>query len=164
MQDDIIINESNFDQYFFDIRTNKPKEGQCLARFRGRAEFIDGQLKRDIVEILLHSDRGGNSAQKLMRKLAGANERDSIKVPIQIIEDLKSGLSPEEVCQKSYEYDCEVFYYTYPENVPIDKHWSVIKLMSIPEKRWEITTKIDDSLLNIPEDFNGNDDGSTLTI
>jgi predicted amidohydrolase len=70
-----------------------------------------------------------------MRKLGGATEKDSYRVLIEICEDLMNGMSYDEVMNKPYRYQCEMFYYTNLENVPEnDPHWSVIKIAKLPAK------------------------------
>lgn len=127
--DDLVIDESNFDQHFFDVRYHQPQDGQCLARFRARAEFVDGPLKRDVAHIIMYGPNGGEAAYKVMRKLAGASEQDATRVPIMMGTDLCNGMSVDMVCDKPYEYDCEFFFYTDPLNVPFDKRWEIIRLI-----------------------------------
>jgi hypothetical protein len=129
VDDGIIIDESNFHEYFFDIRRHRPKTGQVMARFEAVAELIDGQMKRDIVYLLSQGDKGGLSSQKVMRKLGGATEADSIRVPKEIATDLLNGMTVEEVYQKIYTYHYESFYYTERKNIPKnDPHWSIISI------------------------------------
>lgn len=146
--DDIVIDASNFSSYFFDVRMNKPVDGQVMARFRGRAEFVDGQLKRDMIDLLLNNEKGGDVAKTVMKKLACAIERDAIRVPLQITSDLATGMSIEAVCHKPYEYDIECFYYTDPTNVPKDdKHWEIIKIIGKPTNEgWTVTSNISEKL------------------
>ncbi len=148
-EDDVIIDESNFSEYFFDIRYHQPKDGQCLARFRARAEFVDGQLKRDVVHVLLNMTKGGDGAYKVMRKLAGASERDAIRIPIMIGTDLCNGLSVDQVCEKPYEYDCEFFFYADPLNVPFDKRWEIIKLLGKPDQYGYITSNVHEKIAEL---------------
>lgn len=122
-----------FEDCFFDVRWSKPKEGQVMARYRAKAELIDGQLKRDLCNLLMLSNKGGESAQKVFRKLGGACEEDSIKVPLQMAKDLLV-MEVEDVCKKSYSFVCEYFFYTDKECVPQnDVHWDVIRLIGIPK-------------------------------
>lgn len=131
--DGVIIDETNFHEYFFDVRKHKPKTGQVMARFEAIAELTDGQIKRDLVYLLSQGDKGGQSSQKVMRKLGGATEADSIRIPKEITGDLLSGMSVEDVCAKPYKYHLETFYYTEKQNVPKDDpHWSIISLKKIP--------------------------------
>lgn len=144
--EDLVIDESNFSEYFFDVRYNQPKEGQCLARFRARAEFVDGQLKRDVVHILLSMAKGGDGACKAMRKLAGASEKDAIRIPIQMCQDLASGMTVQEVYDKPYEYDCEFFFYANPMDVPFDKRWEIIKLLGNQSQYGHITSNVHEKI------------------
>jgi hypothetical protein len=79
-----------------------------------------------------------------MRKYAGASERDSIKVMLDIVNDLESGMTRQEVYDKIYTYDCEFFYFADPRSVPInDKKWSVIQLFGNEEdKKWDIKSNV----------------------
>lgn len=145
-KDDVIIDENNFSDYFFDVRYNQPKEGQCLARFRAKAEFVDGQLKRDVVHVLLSMAKGGDGAYKVMRKLAGASEQDAIRIPLEMGQDLATGMTVDEVCNKPYEYDCEFFFYADPLNVPLDNHWEIIKLLGNQSQYGYITSNINEKI------------------
>jgi hypothetical protein len=167
--DEIIIDDNNFSEYFFDVRYNEPKENQCLARFRSRAEFVDGQLKRDVVHVLLSMAKGGNGAYKAMRKLAGASDRDAIRVPLQMGQDLASGMTVDEVCEKPYEYDCEFFFYADPFNVPFDKKWEIIKLLGNQSQNQYISSDLnlktgESDLDSGSEDFPGEDYGKSGSI
>lgn len=125
------ITQENFEQFFFDIRKNKPKKGQVMACYRAVAEFVDGRMKKDVIHLLQKMNNGGESAAKLMRKLACATEGDSYRVPRELAEDLLSGMTVEEVENKSYKFVIEVFYYTQREFVPEDDpHWSLIEILN----------------------------------
>jgi len=118
------IDESNFEQYFFDIRKNGPKPGQVLACYEAMADFVDGNMKRDVIHILMHSDKGGEAGPRLLRKLAGATESSAFRVIREMVKDLLSGMSSEEVAKKAYEMRCQHFYYTQKECLPEDDpHW-----------------------------------------
>ena len=148
LADDVIIDENNFHEYFFDVRMHQPRSGQVMARFRSRAELVDGQLKRDMVNLLIKHERGGEAAKQVMKKLACAIETDAIKVPLEMASDLARGMSADEVCEKPYEYGLECFYYTDAANVPKnDKHWEIIKLIGKPnDDRMTITSNIKEKL------------------
>ena len=49
---EVIINENNFEEYFFDVRKHKPKHGQVMARYAAVAEFVDGMMKKNIIDLL----------------------------------------------------------------------------------------------------------------
>lgn len=132
-EQEVEITAENFDQYFFDVRKNRPKRGQVMARYAAVAEFLDGQLKKDIVDLIYNKDRP-ETATRVMRKLGCATERDAIRICKEIAYDLAQGLTPQQVEQKVYKYVLEVFYYTEKQNIPIDDpHWSVIGLNNLDE-------------------------------
>ena len=134
MSEELIIDESNFHEYFKDCRRQKPSRGDVMARFIAMAEFIDGQMKKDIIGLLSNRDDKVNAALQVMRKLGGATEKDAIRVCKEICFDLANGMSVLEVESKVYKYQMEVFYYTKREYVPVDDpHWSVIKIANLDE-------------------------------
>ena len=130
---EIVIDDSNFTEYFFDVRKHKPQRGQIMARYAAGAEFIDGRLKKDVVDLIFNKGRP-EAATRVMRKLGCATEKDSIRVCREIAQVLVAGMSILEVEQKVYKYTIEVFYYTFKENVPIDDpHWTTISLKNLDE-------------------------------
>jgi hypothetical protein len=126
--DELIIDETNFDQYFFDVRKHRPKEGQVMAKFSAIAVFGDGPHKHDIIKIL-KMDKAKQAAA-VMQKIHHARMPDCYRICAEMCEDLASGMSDEEVAAKEYEYVLEAFYYTQKELVPKDPHWELIKLVS----------------------------------
>lgn len=123
------ITEENFEKYFFDVRKHTIQKGQVMARYAAVAEFVDGPMKKNIIE-LLTKDKA-NAAVQVMRKLGCAVEKDSIRICKEICEDMLKGLSVEEIEQKPYKYTIEVFYYTQKEHVPVnDPHWSLISIIN----------------------------------
>ena len=146
-----VINESNFEKYFFDVRRFKPQRGQVMARYMAVAEFIDGMMKKNIID-LLHKDKA-EAAVTVMRKLGCATEGDAIRVVREVCDDLVSGMGVEEVEKKVYKYTLESFYYTQKEHFPIDDpHWSLINVRNMDEfldaanRKCKMTTKVVDSL------------------
>lgn len=130
---ELVIDDTNFDQYFFDVRMNSPKRGQVMARYAAMAEFVGGRLKKDIIDLIVNRDKA-EAATRVMQKLGCAVERDSIRVVKEIAKDLASGMTPQEVEDKPYKYNVEVFYYTQKEYVPTDDpHWSLIALKNLDE-------------------------------
>ena len=127
---DLEINETNFEQYFFDIKKNKPQPGQVLAKYTAVAELVEGNLKSDIIDILMNKQYP-QAAVQMMRKLAMSSEADSIRVLIEMCQDLLNGMSVEEVSNKPYKFVIEFFFYTKKEYIPNnDPHWSVIELIN----------------------------------
>jgi hypothetical protein len=133
-QEELVIDESNFTQYFRDCRNNRPEKGDILAKFTAIAEFVDGRMKKDIIDLLYNKDNKVNAAIQVMRKLGCATEKDSIRICKEICQDLFSGMKFEEVESKVYKYQMESFYYTKKEYVPVgDPHWSLIGLTNLDE-------------------------------
>lgn len=155
MNEELVIDESNFDQYFRDCRRSKPERGDIMARYSAVAEFIDGHMKRDIIDLLMNRDKA-LSATQVMRKLGGATEREAVRVCKEIAEDLASGMSCDEVEKKVYKYNFELFYYTKKEYMPMnDPHWSTISLENLDEfldhANQKMTIK---SKISLPEEVN----------
>lgn len=126
------ITETNFEEYFFDARRFKPRKGQILARYAAIAEFIDGAMKQNIID-LLKKDKA-LAATQVMRKCGCATERDAIRVCREICADMLSGMTDQQIEQKVYKYTMEAFYYTEQSNVPLDDpHWSVISIRNLDQ-------------------------------
>lgn len=132
MEQELVIDQSNFDQYFRDCRKSKPERGDVIARYIAIAELGEGQLKSDLVD-LLHKDKV-NAAIQVMRKLGLSSEQTAVKTCREICSDLLSGMSKEEVKSKNYEFVLESFFYTKKEYVPTDDpHWSIISIKNLDE-------------------------------
>jgi len=128
---DLVIDESNFTQYFKDCRIHRPERGDVMARYTAIAEFVDGAMKKDIIHLLLNHDKAV-AATNVLRKLGCATEKDAVRICREIAEDLANGMTTEQVEQKAYEYSLEAFYYTKKEYVPTDDpHWQVINLTNL---------------------------------
>jgi hypothetical protein len=133
MTDELVIDENNFYEYFRDCRNSKPERGDVIARYAAAAEFVDGHMKKDIIGLLTRTDKAA-AATAVMRKLGCATQQDAVRVVKEICKDLASGMSAEEVEQKSYKYTLEVFYYTKKEYVPLDDpHWSIISINNLDD-------------------------------
>ena len=131
MSDELVIDENNFNQYFRDCRTSRPQRGDFMARYSAIAEFIDGRMKQDIIDLLMNNEKA-YAATQVMKKLGCATEFDSIRICKEVAEDLSSGMTPEEVEKKVYEYNLESFYYTKKEYVPVDDpHWTIISIANL---------------------------------
>ncbi len=148
---DVVIDQNNFEQYFFDIRRHKPQKGQVMAKYTAIAEFVDGLMKKNIID-LLHKNKA-EAAVAVMRKLGCATEKDSIRIVRELCDDLVAGMTPEEVEKKVYKYTLESFYYTQKDYVPLDDpHWSLINVKNLDEfldaanNKCKIKAKIVDSI------------------
>lgn len=127
--DELVIDETNFDQHFFDVRRHGPRKGQVLACYTSFAEFVDGNLKRDILHILLNTDKV-EAASRVLQKVGGVTAKDSRRIVSEMCNDLLNGLSPAEVAAKPYEMQIEMFYYTDLTLVPTDDpHWWHTKII-----------------------------------
>jgi hypothetical protein len=149
MNEELIIDESNFAEYFRDCRISKPERGDIMARYAAIAEFVEGQMKTDIVDLLNRCDDKVIAATQVMRKLGCATQKDAIRICKEICEDVVSGLSIEEVLKKPYKYTIEMFYYTKREYIPRDDpHWSTIGIENLDDfldqagNKLEMKTKI----------------------
>lgn len=130
MDNELVINESNFDDYFFDIRLHEPKKGQVIAVYTAIAELLNGIDKQRFISILM-TDGAAIAATQFAKKVFLATEEDSVKLPISIIDDLKSGMKLEEVFEKPYKYTFQMSFYTNKEYIPHnDPHWSCANILN----------------------------------
>ena len=157
MNGEIVIDESNFSQHFRDCRMHRPERGDVMAKYTAIAEFVDGRMKRDVIDLLVNHEKA-YAATQVMRKLGCATEFDAIRVCKEMAEDLASGMTPEEVEKKVYEYRMEAFYYTKKENVPVDDpHWTLIGIANLDSfldrdsNKVSIQTKIVEPKVEGPE-------------
>lgn len=166
IEEELIIDETNFSQYFRDCRNNTPERGDVMARYTANAEFMEGQMKRDIIDLLHNKDKAF-AATQVMKKLGCATQIDSVRVCKEICNDIASGMTLEEVEKKSYFYDIEIFYYTKKEFIPVDNpHWCPIGIANLDEfldiagNKIKMKTKIienmDKNNVHSSEDFDGN--------
>ena len=133
MNEELVINETNFKEYFRDCRNARPERGDVMARWMAKAEFVDGRMKQDVIELLACKDKA-IAATKVMQKIGFSTLHDAVRVCKEICKDLDSGMTIEEVEAKAYPYNMEMFYYTKKEYVPKnDPHWSVIGLENLDE-------------------------------
>lgn len=150
MSEEVEINESNFSEYFKDVRRSKPEKGEIIAKYAAVAEFIDGGEKRQIISLLTDTENKMEATVQIMRKLLFASEIDAHKVPRMMAEDLLSGMSPDEVAKKSYKYTLEMFFYTKPEYVPKDDpHWCSISVLNLEELKTKEYSPEENEKINI---------------
>jgi hypothetical protein len=129
---DLVIDDNNFEEHFFDARRHRPKPGQVLAKFRAIAEFVDGRGKQDIIYVLKLGK--ARQAAEVMKKIHCAVEPDCYKVCREICEDLLT-MTENEVEQKPYRYLMEMLFYTLPDNVPKNHpQWETIKMLKIDKE------------------------------
>ena len=131
---DLVIDDSNFSVYFHDVRKYKPEQGEIMACYSAIAYFADGPEKQNMIDLLKIEDKAV-AASQVMRKLHGAIEKDSFRIPRAIAEDLVSGISEEDVRKKEYKYNFQMFFYVKPEYVPKDNpHWTTVSILNVSNK------------------------------
>jgi hypothetical protein len=132
-EDELEITNENFNEYFHDVRKCAPQKGEVMVCYAARAEFVEGREKLHMIH-LLQKDGKIEAAMQVMRKLLFASEKDAFRVPKEILQDLISGMTEEEVLRKPYPYTVEMFFYTKPEYMPKnDPHWSQITLLNLDD-------------------------------
>lgn len=122
------INESNFNEYFFNIRTHKHQPGQVIAVYTAAAHFVESEGKKEVINLLMGEDKALAAIQQMV-KLYNAKEDSAYTLLKNMAQDLFWGMTPEEVNKKDYSYIVEFYYYTQYEYIPKDDpHWSCISL------------------------------------
>jgi len=127
---DLVIEEQDFEKYFFDVRKHDPKPGQIMACYSAMAEFNRSNEKQQIID-LLKMPKKALAITQVMRKLLFASELDAIRLPLAMAEDLKNSMTEDEVLDKPYKYKLEMFFYTDPQYLPADEHWTSISLLNL---------------------------------
>ncbi|MEI8270947.1 MAG: hypothetical protein WCG45_06300 [bacterium] len=130
---ELVIDEKNFGEYFKEVNnTNRPQKGEIIARWTGMANLVEGHLKKDLL-YLLETTSKAEAATQVLKKLAHATEKDSIRLCKDLCKDLCS-MTKDEVEKKEHSYQVEFFYYTKQEYIPLDDpHWEVISLINLDE-------------------------------
>ncbi len=131
---DIVIDESNFDKYFRDVKKSKPQRGDVMAVYRATAELTDGNLKQQIIESLCTEDIGAKKSIQLLMKMGQTNRREAVRLIKLICSDLFGGMPKFSVAAKAYKYGFEMFFYTKKEYIPQDSpNWDVVTLKNLEE-------------------------------
>jgi hypothetical protein len=52
MNEELVIDQNNFGEYFRDCRVSKPERGIYWRSIQQVAEFIDGPMKKDVIDLL----------------------------------------------------------------------------------------------------------------
>jgi hypothetical protein len=145
---EIEIDNSNFHEYFRDVRTHSPERGEVMAQYSAIAEFVDGNEKRQIISLLTSTENKMEATAQVMRKLLCSSELDAYRVPRCMAEDLLAGMTGDEVASKPYKYTLEMFFYADPDNVPKDDpHWSVISLLNLEDFVGKTSNQVDSKIL-----------------
>jgi hypothetical protein len=134
IDNDLIIDESNFSQYFRDASKFPPQKGDVLVCYRANADFVYGDLKKDVVDSLSNSTFGARTSIQIIKKLAKTNEKEAVLLTKKICEDLYGGMTEDEVLAKPYSYLFEMFFFTRKEHIPVDdKHWECMSITNLEE-------------------------------
>lgn len=129
MDNELIIDSTNFDKYFFETIKHKPKKGQVLARYTAMAELVDGDVKNAIINTILNSKIGGDMAVQILKNTCHATDNYAESVAKDIANDLSGGMSVCDVKDKPYKLQIEYFYWTEIDNIPKDDvHWELISI------------------------------------
>jgi hypothetical protein len=140
LDDNLVIDHTNFDQYFFDVKKFGPKHGQVMARYLANAELIAGDEKGYLIDLLITNPMGAEMGVQIARNAFAAQEKEAIRLCKEMAQDLLNGMSRQQVLEKPYKYTLEKFYWTRENLVPKnDPHWTVIKvtILKEPEKNEE---------------------------
>jgi len=140
--DEIVIDHTNFNDYFFDVRQHGPQKGQVMAKFSAVAVLGSGQEKLDLVN-LLKTDKA-HQASQVMNRIHLAKAPDCYRVLREMCEDLLSGMSDEDVNQKEYEFILEAVFYTKREYVPKnDPNWETLHVIDYDPESKKFTSHIE---------------------
>lgn len=132
---DLVIDDTNFSEYFRDASKNAPKPGEVLAIYQAVAELGYGDLKIQLVNTLLSEKIGAQKAIQILIKTGHTSYREAVRVIKSICADLLSGMQKDFVLKKSYKYVLEMQFYTKPEYVPTEnQHWQVVGLKNFAVK------------------------------
>lgn len=118
-----MIDEKDFEKHFKPIE-QKPDPGQVMVRWRASAEFINGWIKRNVIELLGSNKNGVALSKSIMRKLVHADETKVLK---EMAQDLWDGMTVDQVAEKPYPIVVQHFYWAKRDVVPDDPHWSIIE-------------------------------------
>lgn len=122
--------EQFFESNFFDARHYKPQEGQVMAKYMATAYLEDGDLKRELID-LLFKDGKAETVSRIMQVMGNAIYKDSYRVPKEMASDLLSGYTVEEVAEKPYQFTLELIFWATKDAVPKNNlHWITIPVLS----------------------------------
>lgn len=139
--DDLVIDSSNFSEYFFDVRQHRPQAGQIMAKYTAVADFVASDAKRNVMT-LLRMEGKAHSAAMVMRKIHGAKEPDCYRVCREMAQDMLI-MTDEDVLQRPYTMVIEFFFYTQRKYVPKnDPHWQTIDLLKYDSESRTLKSEI----------------------
>lgn len=118
-------------EVFLDARKNSPRPDDVMARFRAIGEFVEGEDKNRVIDFIKSNPVGADMAVKTLRHRCGAVHLDAAKVALEIAEDLNSGMPEEDVKNKPYKMEIEMFFYCKKEDVPESPHWDTLPIVNL---------------------------------
>lgn len=95
------------------------------------ADFVGGEDKALILDLLKNNPVGAEMSVQIMRGKIRATEGTAISCCREMAQDLRDGLSVEEVLEKPHKIHVEYGFYTNREHVPLDPHWSILPLVKV---------------------------------
>lgn len=138
---EVEITSENFHEFFKLASENKPQPGDCLAIFKANAEFVDGQLKEDVVTKLMESKFGCQASIQILVKHAGMQYKEALRVVKEMVKDLME-TSKEDVLKKPYKFIYETSYFTKKQYVPKDNpNWQLVGLKMATDDSVEVVAK-----------------------
>jgi hypothetical protein len=118
MTEQATITETNFNQYFRDVKKYQREEGDIIVSYRSQMVLPDCALKRDIIRLLTGTNNGAYFAVDVLHRYAAASKKSAIQVCEQMSADLLQGISAEDVASQDYQYEIVVFFYVKQEHFP----------------------------------------------
>jgi hypothetical protein len=133
--DEIIIDETNFHEYFRDTSTNRPEAGDVMVFYKSFAELQTGDLKSQMIDSLYEDKIGAQKAIQIFVKLGKASHQEALKVVKEMCADLHGGMTKDQVLEKPYKFYLQLSFYTKKEYVPVDNpHWELIPIKNFSGK------------------------------
>jgi hypothetical protein len=127
MNNEIVIDENNFHQYFRNTRKSRKQKNDIVVMYFSSAVFVDGKLKEEVIDLLCYEFNSVNKCIGKLFKYAYAPQREAIRLCKEIIKDFNNGISRDEIVRKEYPFFLQMFFYTKDDYVPKnDKRWVVI--------------------------------------
>jgi len=127
MEDDIIIDDSNFHKYFRNTRNSKKQKNDIVVMFYTSAVFATGKLKEEIVDLLATEFSSVNKCLGKLFKFAYAPHVEGMKICKSIIKDYIDGMSKDDIINKEYPFVLQMFFYTKEKYIPRnDRRWLVV--------------------------------------
>jgi len=132
MEEELVIDENNFGEHFFDVRIHKPQRGQVMACYSAIGEFVDSIEKGHVVD-LLKKDKVEPAIQ-VMTRLHGATYKSALEILKKMTQDMLAGKTDQEIRETPYRIHVEWRYYTKKELIPQDDpHWECVSVRELDE-------------------------------